>query len=53
MRKKLDASIKRIKTGLTMDPKLIKEMDSHIEKTHHKNRSRYIESLICKDLKQD
>ncbi len=50
MRYKIDESIKRVKTGFTLDPKIIKIMDAYIEKSTHKNRSRYIEHLIIKDL---
>jgi len=50
MRKKMSDDKKRKSFSITIDETLLGVFDEHIEEKNVKNKSRYIENLIRKDM---
>lgn len=51
-RKKIEEEKKKIKTGITINVKIVEMMDEMLDDIGNTNRSRYIEKLIREDLEK-
>ena len=52
MREKIPDEFKKEKFTISIDERLYNMLDKFLEEKNHPNRSRYIESLIEKDMKE-
>jgi len=52
MRHKIPDDKKRVKTAVSIDNKLLELLDTYIEDNDISNKSKYIESLIRKDMEE-
>lgn len=52
MRKKIPDELKKEKFTISIDERLYDMLDKFLEENKHPNRSRYIESLIERDMKK-
>lgn len=52
MRYKIPDDKKRVKTAVSIDNKLLDMLDKYIEDNDISNKSKYIESLIRKDMEE-
>lgn len=52
MRYKMPDDKKRVKTNLTIDTDLIEILESHLSERGIKNLSKYVESLVRKDMEE-
>ncbi len=52
MRHKIPDDKKKVKTAVSIDDKLLEMLDNYIEDNNISNKSKYIESLIRKDMEE-
>lgn len=52
MRHKIPDDKKKVKTAVSIDDKLLDMLDKYIEDNDISNKSKYIESLIRKDMEE-